>query len=148
MFREAHATWKGGPYAGEGAVSTPSGVLSNATYAFGSLAGAAPFTTPCELMAAAVASCMSTVLAQEMAKAGLKPVAIDTYAILTLNDVENQWRITNARLTITARTTDPESSRFQQVVESARRLCPILSSLNLDLTCEAKLISLTAPALI
>ena len=27
MFREARAVWKGGLYAGEGAVTTPSGVL-------------------------------------------------------------------------------------------------------------------------
>jgi lipoyl-dependent peroxiredoxin len=148
MFREAHAIWKGGPYAGEGAVSTPSGVLSNATYTFGSLTGVGPFTTPCELLAAAIASCMSTMVALEMAKLGIKPAVVDTLAVLTLDNPADRWRITSAHLKITARTTDPESSRFEQAVESARRECPIWSTLKLNLTCEAKLISLTAPALV
>ena len=56
MFREAHAIWTGGPYAGEGAVSTPSGVLNHTTYAFGSLAGFERLTSPCEMLAAAIAS--------------------------------------------------------------------------------------------
>ena len=148
MFREAHAIWKGGLYAGEGAVSTPSGVLNNATYAFGSLAGGARFTTPCEMFAAAIASCMSTMVAVEMAKLGIKPAVVDTYAVLTLDGAADKWRITGAHLEITARTTDAgdvESSRFEQAVESARRECPVSSALKLQLTCKAKLIAL-APA--
>lgn len=146
MFREAHAVWEGGPYAGAGVVSTPSGVLCNATYAFGSLGGAAPFTSPCEMLAAAIASCMSTMVAMEMARTGIKPVGVDTHAVLTLDNPADKWRITGAHLLISARTTDPDGKRFEQAVQAARRECPISSALKLELTCEAKLISLTAPA--
>jgi lipoyl-dependent peroxiredoxin len=146
MFREAHAVWEGGPHAGAGVVSTPSGVLSNATYAFGSLGGAAPFTSPCEMLAAAIASCMSTMVAMEMTKSGIKPVGVETHAVLTLDNPADKWRITGARLLIRARTTDADGKRFDQAVQSARRECPIASLLKLDLTCEAKLVSLTAPA--
>lgn len=146
MFSEAHATWKGGPYAGEGAVSTPSAVLNNATYAFGWLAGGERFTTPYELLAAAIASSMSTMVAVEMARLGIKPTGVDTHAALTLDSSADKWRITGAHLEITARTTgDAESDRFEQAVESARRECPISRVLNLQLTCKTKLISL-APA--
>lgn len=148
MFREAHATWKGGPYAGEGAVSTPSGVLDKTTYAFGSLSGGAPCTTPCEVLAAAVASCMSTMVAIEMAKVGIKPMAVDTYAVLTLDNPGGKWQITGAHLEITARTTDPESSRFEQAVEAARQSCPISGALKFSPTYKAKLISLTTPAFV
>lgn len=148
MFREAHAVWNGGPYAGEGAVTTPSGVLSNATYMFGSLAGVGPFTTPCELLAAAIASCMSTMVAVEMAKTGIKPLAVDTHAILTLDNPGEKWRICGAHLMINARTTDPDGKRFDQAIEAARRECPISTALKLDLVCEAKLTCLTAPAFV
>jgi len=148
MFREAHAVWKGGLFAGEGAVSTPSGVLNNATYAFGSLAGGAPCTTPCEMLAAAIASCMSTMVAVEMARVGIKPAIVDTYAVLTLDNPADKWQITGAHLDITARTTDPESRRFEEAVEAARHSCPISNALRVELKCKPKLISLTAPALV
>ncbi len=148
MFREAHASWKGGPYAGEGVVSTPSGILSNATYAFGSLAGVGPVTTPGEMLSAAIASCMSTVVALEMARLGMKPVTVDTHAVLTLENVGDQWQITRAHLAINAHTTEPDAKRFDQAVQNARRVCPITSVLKLEVTCEAKLISLTTPALV
>ena len=85
MFREARAVWKGGLYAGEGAVTTPSGVLNNSTYAFGSLADTSRFTSPSEMLAAAIASCMSTMVAVEMAKVGIRPIVVETYVVLTLH---------------------------------------------------------------
>jgi len=148
MLREAHSTWRGGPYSGKGTVSTASGALTNTGYTFGTAPADGPITTPCELLAAAIASCMSIMLAHEMAKAGMKPAAIDTHAALTLNDTADQWRIIGAHLTIIARTADHESNVFQQAVESARRACPIWRALRLDGTCEARLISLAAPAFI
>ncbi|MBZ5679617.1 MAG: OsmC family protein [Acidobacteriia bacterium] len=151
MFPEAHAIWRGGLYAGEGVVSTPSGVLNNATYAFGSLAGTERFTTPYEMLAAAIASCMSTMVALEMAKLGINPTVVGTYAVLNLDNSADIWPITSAHLEITARTTgasDAESSRFEQAVESARRECPISSALKLQLTCKAKVISLASTAFV
>jgi len=146
MFREAHAIWKGGPYAGEGAVSTPSGVLANATYAFGKLTEVPPCTTPCEMLAAAIASCMSTMVALEMAKVGIKPVTVDTHTVLTLDNPGGKWQITGGHLKISARTTDVGGKRFEQAVELARRECPVSSALKLNLTCTTELISLSASA--
>src|SRR5271167_889818 len=71
MFREAHAVWNDGPYSGMGTVSTPSGVLSNASYVFG-LAGTTTSTTASELLAAAVSSSMSTMVALKMARYGAR----------------------------------------------------------------------------
>ena len=53
MLREAHAIWKDGPYTGGGAISTPSGVLNNCKYNFGSLTGLSACTSPAEMLAAA-----------------------------------------------------------------------------------------------
>jgi lipoyl-dependent peroxiredoxin len=146
MFREAHASWKGGPYAGEGAVSTPSGVLANANYAFGKLAEVPPCTTPCELLAAAIASCMSVMVALEMLKLGMRPVSVDTYAVLTLNNPADKWQITGAHLKVTTRTVEGDRKRLEQAVEAARRECPVSNALKLNLTCTTELISLTPSA--
>ncbi len=148
MEREAHAVWKGGPYAGQGMVSTPSHVLDNAPYTFGSLAGVGPFTTPSELLAAALASCMSTMVATEMAKVGIQPVTVDTHAVLVSDNPGEKWRIVRGHLTITAHTAVSGTKGFEQAVESARRNCPIASALKIDLTCEAKLLSVTAPTFV
>jgi organic hydroperoxide reductase OsmC/OhrA len=80
MIRSAVAIWKGCPGlgAGEGSVSTSSGVINNALYSFGSDTGYEPCTTPSEMLAAAVASCISLMVASEMAKAGLRDEYVKT----------------------------------------------------------------------
>lgn len=52
MVREAHAIGNDGPYAEEGTLSTPIGVLDNSRYTFGSLTGPEASTSPCEVLAA------------------------------------------------------------------------------------------------
>jgi lipoyl-dependent peroxiredoxin len=146
MFREAHANWTGGPYAGEGKVSTPSGVLASATYAFGKLAEIPPCTTPCELLAAAIASCMSVMVALEMLKLDMRPVKVDSYVALKLDNPANKWQVTHAHVEIKAVTRDGERKRFEQAVETACQECPVSSALKLNLTRKADLVLLTASA--
>jgi len=144
MFREASASWQGGPYAGEGKVSTASGVLANTTYAFGKLAEIPPCTTPCELLAAAIASSMSVMVALEMNKAGIRPIAVDVYAVLTLDNPAEKWQVTSGHLKISARSVESDKKRFEQAVEAARLACPVSNVMKLDLSCAKELITLTA----
>jgi lipoyl-dependent peroxiredoxin len=145
MFREAHAVWKDGPYSGKGTVSTPSGVLSNANYIFG-LAETTTSTTPGELLAAAIAASMSTMVALKMAKLGETPAAVDTRAIITVDHSGYGWRLRGLHLEITAQKTELATDRvLYEAVAEARRDCPIVSVLNLDVTCTAKLVALDAP---
>ena len=148
MLREAHAVWKNGPYAGEGALSTPSGILNNTKYSFGSLTNLVSATSPAEMLAAAISSCMSRMVAMEMAKVGIKPIQVETDAALTIDFVGPALRIVGAQLKIIGRTSDSDHGKFEEAVEMARRDCPICSVLNIDIHCEAKLLSLTAPALV
>jgi osmotically inducible protein OsmC len=144
MFREAHAVWKDGPYSGKGTVSTPSGVLNKAGYVFG-LAGTTTGTAPGELLAAAVASSMSTMVSLKMAQCGAKLSAVDTRAVITVDDSGKGWRLAAIHLEITAQMLEPASERlFYESVTEARRDCPIVSVLNLDVTCTAKLVPLDA----
>ena len=148
MLREAHAIWKDGPYAGEGVLSTPSGVLKNAKYTFGLQTGLQAHTSPCEMLAAAVASCMSRMVALEMARVGIKPAQVETDATFSLEFVGESVQVSGVQLKITARTSDSEYSRFEEAIESARRECPISSLLNVDIQCDAKVIPTTASALV
>jgi len=91
---------------------------------------------------------MATTVAIEMARVGINPVIVDTYAVLKLDNANEKWRITSSHLEITVRTTEPQSSRFDEAVESARRECPISAALRLDLVCKAKLVSLITPAVV
>jgi lipoyl-dependent peroxiredoxin len=141
MVREAHAIWKDGPYAGEGTLSTPSGLLNNSKYTFGSLTGAATSTSPCEMLAAAISSSMSRMVAVEMTKVGIRPVQVETNTALTLDFVGDALRIVGAHLKIIALTRDSECGQFTEAVESARRDCPVSSILNVNIQCEAKLVS-------
>jgi osmotically inducible protein OsmC len=147
MFREAHAIWTGTSYAGEGRMSTPSGILAEATYAFGSLKDA-PCTTPCEVFAAAIASCMSIMVAIEMAKVGIRPITVDVYAVVNLDNPGGKWELTGANLEITARTNDTMSNKFEQAVEAAQHSCPITAALKLAPKCKAKLVSMVGSAFV
>jgi osmotically inducible protein OsmC len=144
MFREAYAVWKDGPYSGKGIVSTPSGVLRNSSYVFG-LAETTSSTTPGELLAAAVSSSMSRMVALKMSQLGARPVAVDTRAVITVDNLDDRWRLTAVHMEITAKTLDPTTNCLEEAVAEARRDCPIVSELNLDVTCEAKLILLDVP---
>jgi osmotically inducible protein OsmC len=146
MLREAHAVWKDGPYAGEGTLSTPSGVLNNSKYTFGSLTGPATSTSPGEMLAAAISSSMSRMVAVEMTKVGIRPVQVETNTALTLDFVGESLRIVGAHLKIIARTRDSEYGQFTEAVESARRDCPVSSILNVNIQCEAKLVSVAVQA--
>lgn len=146
MTCEAHAIWKDGQYAGEGTLSTPSGVLNNSKYTFDSLTGLAASTSPCEMLAAAISSSMSRMVAVEMTKTGIRPVQVETSTALTLDFAGESLRIVGAHLKIIARTRDSDSGQFTEAVESARRDCPVSSILNVNIQCEAKLVSVAVQA--
>ncbi|MBZ5719858.1 MAG: OsmC family protein [Acidobacteriia bacterium] len=131
MIRSAVATWKGGPGAGEGSVSTSSGVISNALYSFGSSTGNEPCTSPTEMLAAAVASCMSLMVTQEMAKAGLKQEYVTTESVLTLEEQKGRWEITGIALNVTAGIHDMDAEKLRRASMSAKHKCPISRALNI-----------------
>ena len=138
MIRSAVAIWKGGPGAGEGTVSTSSGVISNALYSFGSGTGNEPCTTPSEMLAAAIASCMSLMFASEMARAGLKDRYVKTEAQLTLEEKKSHWEITGIQLNVVATVPEVHAKKFQHVAESARVKCPISRALKIPIKMTVK----------
>jgi lipoyl-dependent peroxiredoxin len=125
MIRNAVAIWKGGPGVGEGTVSTSSGLISNALYSFGSGTGNEPCTSPSELLAAAVASCISFTFAKEMVLAGLPDEHVRTESHLTLEEKKGNWEITGIQLNVVATVPEIHARKFQSVAENAKARCPI-----------------------
>lgn len=133
MTRTAVAIWKGGPGGGEGSVSTSSGVISNALYSFSSGSGNEPCTSPSEMLAAAVASCMSLMVTQEMARAGLKQDYVKTESILTLEELKHRWHIAGIQLNITTDVPEGDVEKFEHACKSAKSKCPISQALNIPI---------------
>ena len=133
MIRNAVAVWKGSPAAGEGSVSTTSGILSKALYSFGSSTGNEPCTSPSEMLVAAVASCMSLIIAQEMAKLGLRNELVKTEAELTLEEHKGRWQINSIDLHATSNLSERDAEKFHQACKKARTKCPISHALNVPI---------------
>jgi len=139
MIRSAVAIWKGSPAIGEGLVTTSSGVMSNALYSFGSSTGNEPCTSPSEMLAAAVASCMSLMVAQELARAGVKAEQIKTESILTLQEKRGHWDVSGIELHLTASAPHIDEDTFHHATRSAKTKCPISRALNVPIKLTAKL---------
>ena len=89
---------------------------------------------------------MSTIVSLKMAQCGARLSAVDTRAIVTVDDSGQGWRLSGFHLEITAQMLEPATERlFYEAVAEARRDCPIVSVLNLDVACTAKLVPLEAP---
>jgi osmotically inducible protein OsmC len=138
MIRSAVAVWKGSPLIGEGQVSTSSGVISNALYAAGSSTGNEPCTSPSEMLAAAVASCMSLMVVQEMRREGMKPQLVKTESTLTLEEKKGQWEITEIDSNITVSLPGVSEKKVQHAATIAKGKCPISRALNVPIKIKAK----------
>ena len=138
MIRSATAVWKGSPAIGEGLVTTSSGVMSNALYSFGSSTGNEPCTSPSEMLAAAVASCMSLMTAQELAKAGVRPHEVKTESVLTLAEQHKRWEIVSIELHLNAVIPQMDDEEFRKVVRTAKSKCPISHALKVPVKVTAK----------
>jgi lipoyl-dependent peroxiredoxin len=139
MTRRATATWRGSPAIGEGAVTTTSGIMSNTPYSFGSSSGNEPCNGPSEMLAAAVAACVSLMVAQEMAKVHLKYEHVKTEAVLTLQEKAGQWDISQIDLQVSTHLPERDADKFQRCAKAAQSRCPISRALNVPIWMTANL---------
>ena len=144
MIRSAVAVWRGSPLIGEGQVSTSSGVVSNALYAAGSSTGNEPCTSPSEMLAAAVASCMSLMVVQEMRREGMKPELVKTESVLTLEEKKGQWDVTEIDSNITVSLPGASEKKVQHAATIAKGKCPISRALKVPIKVKAKVQTVAA----
>ncbi len=147
MKRTATAVWVGGPRAGEGTLSTASGVFEKVIYTFGTSAIDLPCTNPLEMLAAAEASCMALMVAKELALEGVTPDSIETRADLAVHSMDHDnWTIPKIHLTVTGHVPEMDPETFDKVVQRAKQNCPVTRSLKAEITLDAVLESAMAAA--
>jgi lipoyl-dependent peroxiredoxin len=140
--RTANAVWEGDLMGGSGTVSTQSGVVSNATVKWSSRAEQADEnTSPEELIAAALATCVSMALSHGLAQAGTPPQRIETEATATFDQVGEGFRMTTIQLSIRGQVDGLDEDGFREAAEGAKENCPVSQALkgNVDLSLDASL---------
>ena len=140
MIRKARAVWHGSGRAGNGDLSTDSGVLTNTPYSFRTRFENEKGTNPEELLAAAHAGCFTMALAFRMQTAGYTPSELNTEAAVTLAQDKDGFHITHSALTLTASVPNLDQATFDQLAKDAELTCPVSRVLRAEITLDAKLV--------
>src|SRR5690242_14301924 len=140
MKRTGSAQWRGDLKSGKGAVSTESGILSNAQYSFTTRFENGKGTNPEELLAAAHAGCFSMALSAQLGQAGLTAETIDTVCTITLDKTADGFGITESHLDLTARVPGATKEAFDQAVQNAKNGCPVSKLYKTNITLTSKLL--------
>lgn len=148
MQRIATAVWKGGPRAGSGAISSSSGTLHELPFAPSYISEEHPCTNPCELLAAAHASCVTLAVVQEFSEMGQVAQSVSTDAILFMDDEDGLLRASRSYLDVRIRGTELSAEQAQKVVDSVIRKCPVSQILraSVEITTRVELLPPTLTA--
>lgn len=139
MNRNASSTWKGTLQAGNGTLTTESGVLSKTQYSHGTEFAEGIGTNPDELIAASLSGCFSMALSRELGLCGFHPERIETTATATLKDLAAGWTVTQMQLDVHASVPDASQAGFIDAALAARTNCPIARLLNTTISMNATL---------
>ena len=124
---------------GTGVFSAESGAFANVPYSFARRFENQPGTNPEELIAAAHASCFAMALSSELGKLGITPVSLDATATVTFEKTDAGFTITESHLDVIGKLPSPDTAKWQQATEAAKRGCPISRVLNTKITLDARL---------
>ena len=139
MIRKAKAVWHGTGRAGNGTLSTDSGVLANTPYSFKTRFENEKGTNPEELIAAAHAGCFTMALAFQLQGAGFTPTELSTEAAVSLEPEGQGFRITRSALTLRATVPNLDEATFARMARDAEKNCPVSKVLNAEITLDATL---------
>ena len=140
MIRKARAVWRGSGRAGNGGLSSDSGVLANTPYSFRTRFENEKGTNPEELIAAAHAGCFTMALAFRLQAAGYTPTELNTEAAVTLEQDKEGFHISRSALTLTASVPNLDQEGFDRLTQDAEQNCPVSRVLRADITLDAKLV--------
>ena len=139
MIRKAKAVWNGTGRAGNGKLSSDSGVLADTPYSFRTRFESEKGTNPEELIAAAHAGCFTMALAFQLQAAGYTPTELQTEAAVSLDPEGQGFRITRSALTLRATVPNLDAATFAELATRAEKTCPVSRVLNAEITLDAKL---------
>jgi len=140
MIRKAKAVWHGSGRAGDGHLSTDSGVLADTPYSFKTRFENEKGTNPEELIAAAHAGCFTMALAFGLQAAGFTPTELTTEAAVTIEQEGQGFRISRSALTLRARVPNLDQNSFARLAGEAEKNCPVSKVLKAEITLDAKLL--------
>lgn len=138
--RSASVHWEGGLREGKGAISTASGALSAYPYGFASRFEGVAGSNPEELLGAAHAACFTMALTLVLSQAGLTAEALDTKAVVTLEQVEGGFHIPLVELTLRAAIPGADDAAFQAAAAVAKANCPLSKVINAEIKLDAQLV--------
>ena len=140
MIRKAKAVWRGSGRAGDGDLSTDSGVLAKTPYSYRTRFENEKGTNPEELIAAAHAGCFTMALAFRLQAAGFTPTELTTEAAVSLDPEGQGFRITRSALTLRATVPNLDQAAFARMAGDAEQNCPVSKVLKAEITLDAKLL--------
>src|SRR5262247_4126358 len=140
MIRKAKAVWRGTGRAGNGQLSTDSGVLAETSYSFKTRFENERGTNPEELIAAAHAGCFTMALAFGLQGAGFTPTELSTEAAVTLEPEGKGFKISKSALTLRAKVPNLDEAKFADFAREAEKNCPVSKVLDAEITLDAKLV--------
>jgi lipoyl-dependent peroxiredoxin len=138
--RNGSAHWQGGLKDGKGVITTASGALTSYPYGFRSRFEGVAGSNPEELLAAAHAACFTMALTLVLAEAGLTAEALDTKAVVTLEQGDGGYFIPSVELTLLASIPSADDAAFQAAAATAKANCPLSKVLNAKITLAATLV--------
>ena len=130
MKRLATAIWKGGPRAGEGTVSTASGVFNNVLFTASTSHEEFPCTCPSEMLAAAAGSCVSLMVAKELAAAKIHPEHVRTDTELEIVESPRGWKILGLKMQVRVGVGEVDEAEFHKADKRAKQNCAISNALS------------------
>lgn len=133
--RNATAIWHGNLKEGKGNLSTQSGVLDQTPYNFKMRFEDEKGTNPEELIGAAHSGCFTMQLSANLAEKGHNPVELETKAEVSLD----QGNITRSHLVLRAKVPGISRDQFNELVEDAKKNCPVSKLLNTEISVDATL---------
>jgi lipoyl-dependent peroxiredoxin len=139
MIRKARAVWRGTGRAGNGNLSTDSGVLADTPYSFKTRFENERGTNPEELIAAAHAGCFAMALAFRLQAAGYTPIELSAEAAVTLEPEGQGFRISRSALSLRAQVPNLDEASFALIAEDAEKNCPASRVLKAEITLDAEL---------
>ena len=129
--RSARVRWQGDLMSGSGEIAeVPSGTFGPLQVSWTSRAEEpGGKTSPEELLAAAHAACFSMALAVGLESSGKPATSVETRAACTVEKVGEGFKITTMKLDVRAKVPNIEKTAFQQVLEGAKKGCPVSNAL-------------------
>ena len=133
--RKATANWTGSGKEGTGKLSTDSSVLDNTEYSFNTRFEGGDGTNPEELIGAAHSGCFTMQLSFLLDEEGFNEKELNTEAQVSFED----GSITNVHLELVGTVQGIDKSKFEEIANKAKEMCPISKLMNTDISLSATL---------